>query len=116
MIRRAASQLPARGTSGAAARERKPWEERCPVCRADIMEEGGTGCCGALVAECDGSIDGVPVDWDAVTDDEDDEFRERVVHHAWYLDTGAPAPSDYTPSAVAGRIPCRCEGRVDAGG
>jgi hypothetical protein len=65
------------------------------------------GCCGAFVAECDGSIDGTPNDWMAYTEAEEDAIREKVVHHAWYLDTGEPAPSEY--SRTENPAHCRCE-------
>jgi hypothetical protein len=63
-----------------------------------------------MVAECDGAVDGNPVAWTALTEDEEDAIRDRVVHHAWYLDTGEPAPSDYTTGGH--RLACRCEGRL----
>lgn len=96
----------AAAASQATQRAKEPWEEGCPVCGADIFEEGGTGCCSALVVECEGSVDGVPVDWAEVDDDDEDSVRDRLVHHAWYLDTGAPAPSDY--SRTSGPTDCRC--------
>src|ERR1700709_1287368 len=43
-----------------------PYGSSCPVCGADVVEEGGLGCCGAITATCTGAIDGAPVDWDAL--------------------------------------------------
>lgn len=97
------------GGGGAVPRHRNPWDDACPVCGADILEEGGTGCCGALIAECEGALNGSPVAWDDLTEAEEDAVSEQTVHHAWYLDKGEPAPSDYTTSSD--RLPCRCEGR-----
>ena len=106
VIRRAATPVPVKTAWPSAQRAKQPWEERCPVCGADIYEEGGTGCCNALVAECEGSVDGFSVDWSVVNEADEDSVRDRLVHHAWFLDTGARAPSDYSPTA--GPNTCRC--------
>jgi hypothetical protein len=106
MIRRAATPVRVKPAGPRTGRAKQPWDERCPVCGADIFEEGGTGCCNGLVAGCEGSVDGVSVNWSVVDDNDEDSVRDRLVHHAWFLDMGAPAPSDYSPTAGPAR--CRC--------
>lgn len=114
LIIRSAPTMPMGATTAAPrTRARRPREDQCPVCGADIFEEGATSCCNAMVAECEGSIDGVPVDWANLdSDEESDRLLDLAVHHAWYLDTGKPAPSDYTRGAEP--VACRCEQRPHA--
>ena len=80
---------------------RPAFVDECPVCGAEAFEEGTLGCCGAWVVDCVGSVDGV-----STSELEDDDPRwDAVQRHAWYADTGKPAPHE----SRLERIPCRCE-------
>ena len=83
--------------------------DACPVCGAGIAEEGGLGCCGAITATCEGSINGAPVDWDAAlahsTEEDDDTLDATVTYHNWYVDTGEEAPDEMGRTKTR----CRCE-------
>ena len=90
-------------TTSPRARPATVWDESpCPVCGQPIEEIGGVGCCGAITADCVGTVDGVSArefDFEA-----DEAAWDRVVRHAWYVDTRLPAPMDWDLRAV----PCRC--------
>ena len=78
-----------------------PFDKHCPRCGAPVAEIGGLGCCGAITANCEGSLDGVPAP-QLEFDDDDPRWDDLEVHY-WYEYTSEPAP-DETSDGVA----CRC--------
>lgn len=113
-IVRTAEPLARPAVTDRAARVRQPWEDTCPVCGAEAVEEGQLGCCGAIVVSCAGSVDGKSHDWDDdrddLTDEQESEIIDKIEYHYWFEDTGMPAPAETGPDTV----PCRCEGRPHA--
>lgn len=80
------------------------WDERpCPICGQPVEEIGGMGCCGAITADCVGTVDGVSAE--EFDFEEDDSASDRLVRHSWYVDTRLPAPMEWDMAAVS----CRCE-------
>lgn len=80
------------------------WREKdgCPFCGTSVSEVGGLACCGAITADCVGTVNGRSAE--TIDYDEDPAAEERLTRHSWYVDTLQAAPQEWAHGAVG----CRC--------